>query len=133
MNHESGKKSIQSFTDLDTWKEGHKLVIEIYRVTKNYPLDEQFGLTSQIRRAAVSITSNIAEGFSRHSYADKAHFYTIAHGSLTELQNQLLVSRDVGYITSEVFETLAEQSVITHKLLTGLLKTTRYYNKLHNS
>ncbi len=133
MNLESSKTTIRNFTDLDTWKEGHKLVIMIYRISKSFPQDEQFGLTSQIRRAAVSVTSNIAEGFSRHSYADKAHFFTMAHGSLTELQNQLLVGRDVGYIPIEEFEKLAEQSVITHKLLTGLLKTTRQYNKLHDS
>ncbi|QQS19430.1 four helix bundle protein [Candidatus Saccharibacteria bacterium] len=133
MNHEAGKKSIRSFTDLDTRKEGHKLVILIYTTTKTFPVNEQFGLTSQIRRAAVSVTSNIAEGFSRPSYPDKAHFFSMAHGSLTELQNQLLVSRDVGYITADDFKILAKQSVITHKLLTGLLKTTRQYNKLHDS
>lgn len=133
MNHESGKKSIRSFTDLDTWKEGHKLVVSIYRITKAFPSDEQFGLTSQIRRAAVSVTSNIAEGFSRSSYADKAHFFVMAHGSLTEVQNQLLVSRDVGYISHDDFENLAEQSVITHKLLTGLLKSTKQHTTLHNS
>lgn len=133
MNHESGKSSIRSFTDLDTWREGHKLVIQIYKLTKSFPVDEQFGLTSQIRRAAVSVTSNIAEGFSRPSYADKAHFFAMAQGSLTELQNQLLVARDVGYLTSSDFEKLAEQSVVTHKLLTGLLKSTKSHIKVHNS
>jgi four helix bundle protein len=133
MNHESGKRSIKSFTDLDTWKEGHKLVITIYRQTKAFPPQEQFGLTSQIRRAAVSVTSNIAEGFSRSSYADKAHFFTMAQGSLTEIQNQLLISRDVGYLPHQDFEILAEQSVIAHKLLTGLLKSTKAHVKSHNS
>ncbi len=132
MNHESSS-SIKTFTDLDTWKEGHKLVILIYRCTKNFPLDEQFGLTNQVRRAIVSVTSNIAEGFSRTSYAEKTHFFSIAHGSLTEVQNQVLIARDVGYLSKEDFEKLAEQSVITHKLLTGLLKSTKQYKKLHDS
>lgn len=133
MNHESGRSNIRSFTDLDTWKEGHRLVVQIYTLTKSFPLDEQFALTSQIRRAAVSITSNIAEGFSRPSYADKAHFFAMAQGSPTELQNQLLVARDVDYLISTDFEKLAEQSVVVHKLLTGLLKSTRSRQKLHNS
>ncbi len=125
MNLESGKKPLKNFTDLNVWKEGHKLVIMIYRISKSFPQDEQFGLTSQIRRAAVSVTSNIAEGFSRLSYKDKAHFFSIAHGSLTEIQNQLLVARDVEYVTTDDFEKIAEQTVITHKLLNGLIKSTK--------
>ena len=134
MNLESGKSPIKSFTDLDTWKEGHKLVVLIYRITKNFSLDEQFGLTSQIRRAAVSVTSNIAEGFSRSSYGDKGHFFTIAHGSLTEVQNQLLISRDVGYLSQAEFDKLAEQTVVIHKLLNGLIKSTKQkHHKIPNS
>lgn len=130
MNHEL---NIKSFTQLNTWQEGHKLVILIYCLTKQFPADEQFGLTSQMRRAAVSVTSNIAEGFSRSSYADKRHFYVMAQGSLTELQNQALIARDVKYLSKDDFEKIAEQSVMTHKLLTGLLKSTKRYIKLHNS
>ena len=72
-----------------------------------------------------SLTSNIAEGFSRLSYNDKAHFYTMAHGSLTEAQNQLIVARDVKYITTDRFDQIAQQSVVVHKLLTGLIKSTK--------
>lgn len=97
MDEELGKK-IAAFTDLDAWKEGHQLVILIYMLTKQFPRDEQFGLTSQIRRAVVSITSNIAEGFSRNSYREKLQFYSMALGSLTEVQNQLLIAKDVGYL-----------------------------------
>ena len=96
-------KKIIYFTDLNTWKEGHKLVLTIYQITKKLPKDELFGLTSQMRRAAVSITSNIAEGFSRQSFKEKAQFYSMAQGSLTELQNQLLVSKDIGYFTAEEY------------------------------
>ena len=133
MNLESSKSPIKNFTYLNAWKEGPVLVIRIYNITRTFPTTEQFGLSSQLRRAAVSITSNIAEGFSRSSYADKAHFFTMAQGSLTEVQNQLLVSRDVGYLSFENFELLSEQSVITHKLLTGLLKSTKQRTKSHNS
>ncbi len=91
MNEESRK--IRSFTDLNAWKEGHKLVLEIYKFTQKFPKEEQFGLTNQLRRAVVSFTSNIAEGFSRNSYKEKLQFYSMALGSLTEVQNQLLVGK----------------------------------------
>ncbi len=122
MNHES---RIKSFTDLTTWQEGHQLVLAVYKVVKLFPSDEQFGLKSQMQRAAVSITSNIAEGFSRDSYADKKHFYIMAHGSLTEIQNQLLIAKDVGYISEKEFTAIADYSVIVHKLLSGLIKSTK--------
>ncbi|MDP2637573.1 MAG: four helix bundle protein [Candidatus Levybacteria bacterium] len=118
-------KKIQKFTDLVVWQEGHKLVLLIYKETEKFPLREKYGLTDQMRRAVVSITSNIAEGFSRYSSKDKNHFYLTARGSLTELQNQLLISKDVGNFTKEIFNKLAGQSVIVNKLLTGLLKATR--------
>ncbi|OGZ33008.1 MAG: hypothetical protein A2174_03405 [Candidatus Portnoybacteria bacterium RBG_13_41_18] len=128
MNEE--KRKIRSFTDLDAWKEAHKLVLMIYRVTKDFPREELFGLINQMRRAAVSVTSNIAEGFSRQSYQEKIHFYSIAQGSNTELQNQLLVAKDVGYLIREKFNEIAEQSVKAHKLLNGLIKKSKF---IHNS
>ncbi|MDD5626597.1 MAG: four helix bundle protein [Patescibacteria group bacterium] len=85
MNNEL--KKIKSFTDLDAWKEGHKLVLMVYEITKKFPKEEMFGLVSQMRRCVVSITSNIAEGFSRQTYKDKICFYSRAQGSVTELQN----------------------------------------------
>lgn len=116
---------IQSFTDLNAWKEGHKLVLSVYKTTASLPKDEKFGLIDQIRRAAVSITSNIAEGFSRYGGKEKQQFYRVALGSLTELQNQLLVIRDVGYMPQEQFNELAEQSVVASKLINGLIKSSR--------
>lgn len=114
---------IKSFTQLIVWKEGHTLVLEIYKITKSFPKEEKFGLTDQIRRAAVSITSNIAEGFSRHGSKEKIQFYYMSLGSLAELQNQLLIARDIGYITNETFSTLANQSVTVSKLLNGLINS----------
>ncbi len=116
---------IKSFTDLDAWKEGHKLVLMIYKTTKAFPKDELFGLTSQMRRCAVSITSNIAEGFSRQSYKNKSKFYSTALGSTTELQNQLLIAKDVNYISSRQFQDIAKQSVKVHKIINGLIKNTK--------
>ena len=123
MNHESRK--IKSFTDLNAWREAHTLVLEIYRITKQFPKEEQFGLTNQIRRAGVSITSNIAEGFSRNSYREKVQFYSMSLGSLTEVQNQLLIARDIGYIETDIFQKVAAQSVAVNKLINGLIKSSK--------
>lgn len=95
----------------------------MYKVTNGFPSSEQFGLTSQLRRAVVSITSNIAEGFGRRTGADKKHFYVMAQSSTTEVQNQLLIARDVGYISPKTFSLLAEDTVTLHKLMTGLIKS----------
>ena len=127
MNNE---RRISSFTDLNAWKEGHKLVLSIYKITNNFPNKEIFSLTSQARRSAISITSNIAEGFSRISYKDKANFYSIAQGSLTELQNQLLIARDIDYIKEKEFKKISEQTIIVHKLISGLIKKSK---QIHNS
>jgi len=117
-----GNKKIKSFTDLDTWKEGHKLVLMIYKITKNFPSEERFAIINQMRRCVISITSNIAEGFSRQSSKEKIQFYSIARGSNTELQNQLLVAKDVDYLNKEDFNKIAEQSTRVGKLLNGLIK-----------
>lgn len=121
----SEPQKIQSFTDLRVWQEGHSLVLLIYKITRQFPREEIYGLTSQIRRAAVSITSNIAEGFSRQSYAEKTQFYSIALGSNTELQNQLLIARDVLYLPKKEFALAAQQSLTVHKILNGLLKKSK--------
>ena len=80
-------KKIRSFTDLNAWKEGHKLVILVYKTTKDFPKKETYSLVDQMRRAATSVTSNIAEGFGRQTYKEKAQFYYQAQGSLVELKN----------------------------------------------
>jgi len=119
---EYNTKKIQSFTDLEVWREGHKLVLMIYESTKQFPREEVFGLISQLRRAATSITSNIAEGFARFSYREKTQFYLMARGSLTELQNQLFIAKDVGYLTNKEFTKIINQSIIVHKLLNALIR-----------
>lgn len=123
---EEEKKTIKSFTDLYAWQEAHKLVLIIYKITKNFPKEEIFGLTSQMRRAAISITSNIAEGFSRNTIKDKYQFYSVAEGSLTELQNQLIAARDLSYLQNNSFQEYGKQTVVVHKLINGLKRIKHY-------
>lgn len=123
MNQEA--RSIRSFTDLIAWQEAHKLVLSVYGITKTFPNEELFGLVSQMRRCAVSITSNIAEGFSRQSYKERVQFYHMSLGSLTELQNQLLIARDVGFLMKDMFKETARQSVAVHKVLNGLIRKSK--------
>ncbi len=92
-----GEKS-KNFTNLDIWQKAHKIIMTIYKATRAFPAEKTFRLTSQMRRAAVSITSNIAEGFSRHSLKEKLYFYNTACGSLIELQNQIIISYELGYL-----------------------------------
>lgn len=120
----SNRPKIRSFTDLIAWRKGHELVLMIYKGTKNFPREEEFGLKSQMRRAVVSITSNIAEGFSRRSSKEKAQFYSIALGSTTEIQNQILISKDIGCIDSQIFTQISEQSIIVAKILHSLITAT---------
>lgn len=117
---------IKSFTDLTAWQEGHRLVLHVYKITKQFPLEERFSLTDQMRRCVISITSNIAEGFSRNSAKEKIQFYATALGSLTELQNQVLIARDISYIDDKTFKQIADRTVLTHKLITGLIKSIRH-------
>lgn len=114
---------IQSFTDLISWQEGHKLVLKIYKITLLFPPIEAYALADQMRRAAVSVTSNIAEGFSRKGNKEKVQFYYMALGSLTELQNQILIAKDLGYIKKLEFDEIAAQTILIKKLTSGLIKS----------
>lgn len=125
--------SISSFTDLKAWQESHKLVIFIYKITNEFPTSEQFGLTNQLRRASVSISSNIAEGFSRKSAKEKSQFYSMGLSSLTEVQNQILVARDIEYISKDQFNQAAELTVTISKLITGLIKTVQNRPLIRNT
>lgn len=122
---ENNFSKITKFTDLIAWQEAHKLVLMVYKATKEFPIEEKYCLVDQIRRAAISITSCIAEGFSRKSSKDKSHFYNLAQGSLIELQNQLIIAKDVNYLGKDEFYQIAEQSINVHKLLNGLIKATK--------
>lgn len=81
--------TIKNFYDLIVWKKAHEFILSVYKITKNFPRDELFGITAQLQRAVVSIAANIAEGFERHYFKDKKRFYFHARGSLAEVQNYL--------------------------------------------
>ena len=92
------KMKAERFEDLHVWKKAHKPVLEIYNITRGFPTEEKFGLVSQMRRAAVSIPANIAEGFKKRTLRDKSNFYNIAQGSLEELRYYLILSKDLGFL-----------------------------------
>ena len=117
------KKEIQTFEDLEAWCVAHELVLEIYRITKRFPKEELYGIVSQLRRAALSITSNIAEGFSRYHYDDKIRFYYNGRGSLSEVKNCLILSRDLKYIAKDDCNVLLNKSESALRLINGLIRS----------
>jgi four helix bundle protein len=101
----------KTFEEVAVWKKAHAWVLAVYRCTEKFPRHELFGLTSQLRRAAVSIPANFAEGFKKKSRADKARFYNIAQGSLEECRYYMTLARDLGYgDTADLLNSLAEIS-----------------------
>jgi len=122
-----GNSKIRTFTDLIAWQEGHRLVLDIYKLTSKFPKPESYSLVDQMRRSAVSITSNIAEGFSRRGKKEKNQFYYMSLGSNTELQNQLLISKDLKYLLLDNFSGIAELIIKVHKLTNGLIKSSQSY------
>ncbi len=110
-----------TFQDLIVWQKGHEFVLEVYKITKPFPKEEVYGLTSQFRRAAVSITANIAEGFKRVSSKEKLRFYNIAQASLEECRYFLILSKDLEYLNDNVLQMKLIEEV--SKLLNSYCKT----------
>ncbi|MCM8779443.1 MAG: four helix bundle protein [Candidatus Omnitrophica bacterium] len=117
------EKAINTFEDLEAWQVSHRFILEIYRITKEFPKDELYGLVSQLCRAALSITSNIAEGFSRYHYNDKICFYYNARGSVSEVKNCLIVSKDLKYIKKEGCQILLGDAERMLRLINGLIRS----------
>jgi four helix bundle protein len=115
--------ALTRFEQLEVWREAHVPVLEVYRLTGSMPVDERFGLISQMRRAAVSVPANIAEGFKRRGAADKGHFYNISQASLEELRYYFVLCRDLEYAID--YDPLAERADSIGKMLTNLIKTVR--------
>ena len=111
------------FEQLDVWQAAHALVLEIYRFTRKLPRDERFGLVDQMRRAAVSVPANIAEGFKRRSAKDKARFYNISQASLEELRYYLILCQDLGYRQLE--DELSDRVTPIARMLTRLTDSAR--------
>ena len=95
--NEKSQKPAKTFQDLIVWQKAHRFVLEIYKISRNFPSDEKYGLTSQLRRAAVSVPANIEEGFPKKTNVNKARFYNISKGSLEEVRYYLILSQDLGY------------------------------------
>ncbi len=111
------KDKSRSFEDVMVWKKAHAFVLDIYRVTKLFPKEELFGLTSQYRRAAVSIAANIAEGYGKKSVKDKLRFYNIAEGSINECKYYIILSKDLKYIDDFESDRLYGEITSVQKLL----------------
>ena len=121
-NGENSEK-ITSFTQLRTWQKARNYATYMYRISGKFPNTEIFGLVSQMRRSAVSVAANIAEGFSRSGQKDKAHFYSIALGSLTETLSHSYIALDLGYLEKEDIISAEEQTLDLHKMINGLIKS----------
>ena len=116
---------IHSFEQLRVWQKAQEIAVEVYKTTKSFPDSEKFGLTSQIRRAVASVSANIAEGFGRNSAKDKAHFYTIAYGSLLETKNFTYLANKLGYIDDDKTRDINAEITVCQKQLNSLISAVR--------
>jgi four helix bundle protein len=130
-DHRSGERGYgrlpavgkQGYQDLVVWQKAMELVTAVYRVTRDWPREEQYGLTSQVRRAAVAIPSNVAEGHGRSGRREFAHHVSIAYGSLCELETQLLIAERLDFSDAKATESLMERIADVRRLTSGLLRS----------
>jgi four helix bundle protein len=113
----------KNYRDLIAWQKAMGLAVEVYRVTRDLPKEELYGLVAQMRRAGVSVASNIAEGEGRWNDKEFAHFLRIANGSLRELETQVLLCEHIGYITAEVGAAVLEQTTEVSRIIAGLIRS----------
>ncbi|MEM7800608.1 MAG: four helix bundle protein [Chloroflexota bacterium] len=116
---------MQDFKNLIVWQKSHKLTLDIYQLTKGFPNDEKFGLTNQMRRSSASIPTNIAEGCGRGTDVDFARFLQISMGSASELEYQLILAKDLGYLDQEMSRKFQMTVNEIKRMLTGLIKKLR--------
>jgi four helix bundle protein len=112
---------VKSYKDLIVWQKAMDLVMLVYQATKGFPKDELYGLTNQIRRAAVSIASNIAEGQARNSSAEFLHFLSIAKGSLAQVETQLLIAQRLDYMDDDLLTEILSVQIEVNKMINGLM------------
>lgn len=112
---------MRDFKELKVWQKAHRCALDIYRHTRTFPTEERFGLTSQLCRAAVSVPSNIAEGCGRSSERDFCRFLSMAAGSASEVEYQLLLARDLGYLDNEVYGSLEQQICEVKRMLNSFI------------
>ncbi len=123
------ENKINEFYDLDAWKVSHAFVLSVYIVSRQFPVSEKFGLSAQLQRAAVSITANIAEGYSRFHFADRARFYYMARGSVSEVLSHLFLAKDLDYISTDEFFILKDQADRVKMLINGLIRSAEALKK----
>lgn len=124
--------TIKSFEELIIWQESRKFTNNIYKLTKNFPQEDLYGLTSQIRRAAVSVMSNIAEGFDRRTTKEFISFLVIARASASEVQNDLYISLDLNYINKEEFQAIYNHAQKIAKLINGLITYLKTQSEIYS-
>jgi four helix bundle protein len=116
---------LRDFRELTVWQKAHRLTLDVYSATTNFPRDEMYGLTSQIRRCAASIPANIAEGCGKFGQAEFARYLLISSGSASELDYHLLLTRDLGYLDGSHYQALADALNEVRRMLTAMIKTSR--------
>jgi four helix bundle protein len=116
---------MRDYRQIQVWQRSHQMTLSLYRATKAFPAEELYGLTSQVRRAGYSIPMNIAEGCGRSTDADFARFLDVAGGSASELDYQLLLSRDLGFLNDDVYTSLASELTEIRRMLTRLIQSVR--------
>ncbi len=114
---------LKNYKDLNVWQKSYELCLKVYRITAKFPNEERYGLTSQIRRSAVSIPSNIAEGYGRKTTADYVRMLYISYGSVCELETQILLAGDLGYIEKSELDTAKENIAEIERMLKALIKS----------
>ena len=114
---------LKHFKELKVWRKSYELCLKLYELTANFPKEERFGLTSQIRRSAVSIPSNTAEGYGRKTTADYVRMLFIAYGSICELETQILLSGDLGFISIEELGLAKQDIAEVERMLMGLIRS----------
>ena len=120
---------MKNFKDIKVWKKAHDLTLKVYKVTELFPKDERYGLTSQIRRAVSSIPTNIAEGCGKSTDSDFARFLDVSFGSASELEYQILLVKDLGYIDEEIYSELLPELIEIKKMLSKFIKSVRSSSK----
>jgi four helix bundle protein len=115
-----GEAAMRNYRDLMVWQKAHRLTLAVYKATQNFPADERFGITSQLRRAAASVAANLAEGCGRRSEGEMARFVQISMGSGAELSYHFLLAKDLGLVRSDVYESLSSDLSEIMRMLSAL-------------
>ena len=113
---------LKNYKELKVWQKSYQLCLEVYKITAGFPKDEKFGLTSQIRRAAVSVPSNIAEGYGRKTTADYIKSLYIAYGSICELETQMMLAGDLDYLDRDIVKVIMDEINEVERMLKALIK-----------